>query len=142
MTCLLLDTNILVYGIDQESRYFDAARHILNQSDMKLVTTSKNLVEFLTVVTKSSGYGLDQDVALDILDEIIRGIEILYPSQVSFAILLELVGRYQPQSLQIHDFEIVSIGLANEIHDFATFNRKDFKAIKEISLSDFLMQGG
>lgn len=68
MNNLLLDTNILVYGIDQESRYFDVARRVLNQSDMKLVTTSKNLVEFLTVVTRSSGYGLAQEVALEILD--------------------------------------------------------------------------
>lgn len=66
--------------------------------------------------------------------DIIRGVEILYPSQESFAILLELVGRYQPQGLQIHDFEIVSIGLAHGIHDLATFNRKDFQPIKEVSL--------
>jgi len=42
--------------------------------------------------------------------------------------------RYQPKGLKVHDFEIISIGLAAGIQQIATFNEKDFKAVKEISL--------
>jgi len=136
MSRLLVDTNILIYGIDEDSKFFDQSRRILDHSDYQLVTTSKNLVEFLTVVTRSSGYGLETTTALEILDEIIQGIQIIYPSQDSLAILLELIQRYQPSGLQIHDFEIISIGLAAGIYDVATFNEKDFRAVKEISLLD------
>ena len=136
MSRLLVDTNILVYGIDEDSKFFDQSRRILDYSDYQLVTTSKNLVEFLTVVTRSSGYALETEDALEILDEIIQGIQIIYPSQDSLAMLLELSRRYQPSGLQIHDFEIISIGLAAGIYDVATFNEKDFKAVNEISLLD------
>jgi predicted nucleic acid-binding protein len=128
MSKLLIDTNILIYGIDEDSKFFEKSHQILDSPDYEyqLVTTSKNLVEFLTVVTRSSGYGLETEKALDILDEIIQKIQIIYPSQDSLAILLELTKRYQPTGLKIHDFEIISIGLAAGIYDVATFNKKDF----------------
>lgn len=79
MSRILIDTNIFVYGIDQDSIYFKRARQILDESEPQLVTTSKSLVEFLSVVTKPAGYDLKADMALEILDEIIRGVEIVYP---------------------------------------------------------------
>jgi len=106
----------------------------LEQEKNQLVTTSKNLIEFLAVTTKSSGYNLNNDTALEIVEEIITGIEIVYPTQESMAIFLDLLNRYQPKGLKIHDFEIISIGLANGIHEVATFNTRDFESVKEISL--------
>jgi predicted nucleic acid-binding protein len=136
MSKLLVDTNILIYGIDEDSKFFGQSRNILDHSDYQLVTTSKNLVEFLAVVTRASGYDFKTDRALEILDEIIQGVQIIYPSQDSLAILLELTRRYEPSSLKIHDYEIISIGLAAGIYDVATFNRKDFQAVNEITLLD------
>jgi len=71
---------------------------------------------------------------LEIVEEIIQGVEIVYPTQESMAIFLDLMNRYQPKGLKVHDFEIISIGLANGLYEVATFNKKDFKPIKEISL--------
>jgi len=136
MSKLLVDTNILIYGIDEDSKFFDQSRNILDHSDYQLVTTSKNLVDFLTVVTRASGYDFKTDRALEILDEIIQGVQIIYPSQDSLAILLELTRRYRPSGLKIHDYEIMSIGLASGIYDVATFNKKDFQAVNEILLLD------
>ncbi|NBC65029.1 MAG: PIN domain-containing protein [Bacteroidetes bacterium] len=136
MSKILIDTNILVYGIDEDSAFFKRARGILEQEKNQLITTSKNLVEFLSSTTKSSGYNLDNDTALEIVEEIISGVEIVYPSQESMAIFLDLMRRYQPKGLKVHDLEIISIGLANGVHEVATFNTKDFKTIKEISLLD------
>jgi len=134
MSKVLLDTNILVYGIDQDSAFFKRARTILEQENNQLITTSKNLIEFLAVTTKSSGYNLDNETALGIIEEIIQGIEIVYPTQESMAIFLDLMNRYQPKGLKVHDFEIISIGLAHGVNEVATFNTKDFKSVKEISL--------
>lgn len=134
MSKILVDTNILVYGIDEDSAFFKRARKLLEQEKNQLVTTSKNLVEFLAVTTKSSGYNLNNVMASEIVEEIIRGIEIVYPTQESMAIFLDLMNRYQPRGLKVHDFEIISIGLANGIHEVATFNTKDFKSVREISL--------
>lgn len=136
MSKILADTNILVYAIDEDSKFFNRSRNILEQEKYKVVTTSKNLIEFLAVTTKASGYNLSNNEALEIIEEIIEGIEIVYPSQESMAIFLELMNKYQPKGLKVHDFEIISIGLAHGIKDVATFNTKDFKSVKEFTLSD------
>jgi predicted nucleic acid-binding protein len=136
MSRVLIDTNIFIYGIDEDSKFYDQAKKILDQSDKQLVTTSKNLVEFLAVVTKSSGYNLNPELALEIIEEIIQSVEVIYPTRESTAILLDLVHLYSPSGLKIHDFEIISIGLAHGIHEVATFNTKDFELVQEISLSD------
>jgi predicted nucleic acid-binding protein len=136
MSKVLVDTNILVYGIDEDSVFFKRARKILEQENYQLVTTSKNLIEFLAVTTKSSGYNLNNETALEIVEEIIQGIEIVYPTQESMAIFLDLMNRYQPKGLKVHDVEIISIGLAHGVHEVATFNTKDFKSVKEISITE------
>ena len=135
MSKILVDTNILVYGIDEDSAFFKRARKVLEQEKYQLVTTSKNLIEFLAVTTKISGYNLENDTALEIIEEILQGIEIVYPTQESMAIFLDLMTRYQPKGLKVHDFEIISIGLAHGVHEVATFNTKDFKSVNEIVLA-------
>ena len=134
MSSVLVDTNILIYGIDEDSAFYKRARKILGQENNQLVTTSKNLIEFLAVTTKSLGYNLSNETALEIIEEIIQGIDIIYPTQESMAIFLDLMNRYQPKGLKVHDFEIISIGLAHGVQEVATFNTKDFKSVKEISL--------
>lgn len=134
MNKILIDTNILVYGIDEDSTFFKRARKILEQEKNQLATTSKNLIEFLAVTTKSSGYNLNNDTALEIVEEIIQGIEVVYPTNESLAVFFDLMNRYQPKGLKVHDFEIISIGLANGLQEVATFNTKDFQSVKEISL--------
>ena len=135
MSKILVYTNSLVYGIDEDSAFFKRARKILEQEKYQLVTTSKNLIEFLAVTTKISGYNLENDTALEIIEEILQGIEIVYPTQESMAIFLDLMTRYQPKGLKVHDFEIISIGLAHGVHEVATFNTKDFKSVNEIVLA-------
>jgi|GEM_PF-6526811 len=50
---------------------------------------------------------------------------------------IDLLRKYQPIGLQIHDFEIVSVGLSNQVSTIATFNEKDFKKVSEIELYVF-----
>jgi hypothetical protein len=71
---------------------------------------------------------------LEIAEEIIQDIEIVYPIQESVAIFLDLMSRYQPRGLKVYDFEIISIGMASGLHEVAMFNTKDFKSVKERSL--------
>ncbi|QDZ41598.1 type II toxin-antitoxin system VapC family toxin (plasmid) [Euhalothece natronophila Z-M001] len=131
---LLVDTNILVYAIDEDSQFYATSRSVLQKKDKTLFTTSKNITEFLTVMTRSSGYGLSTETALNLLQKLIQQLEIIYPTPDSLATFLELVASYQPSGLKLHDFEIISIALANGICDIATFNQKDFQTITEITL--------
>ncbi|MFQ5630345.1 MAG: type II toxin-antitoxin system VapC family toxin [bacterium] len=136
MNRVLVDTNILVYAIDERSKFKTKARNAIFHPDFDVFTTSKNLSEFLAVATRPSNHTLPIDEAFAILDEFTDIFTILYPSTHSYSILKKLSLKYKPTGLLIHDFEIASIGLAAGITEIATFNRKDFQGIKEINLID------
>jgi len=135
MSKILLDTNILIYSIDEDSKYFQSAQNlILNNTSDELYTTSKNISEFLAVVTRMSQNSLNIEDALQITEDFSNLLTILYPSPLSFSKFQYLLIKYKPRGIKIHDFEIVSIALAHQIDFIATLNEKDFEFIKEIKL--------
>jgi len=135
MSKLLLDTNVLIYSIDKDSKYFTKAQNIFSEQH-ELFTTSKNLSEFLVVITRIPN-PLSLKDALLVVEDFTNVMTILYPDAESFLILKDLLERYKPIGLQIHDYEILSIGLSNQITTIATFNEKDFNRVKEIKLHIF-----
>lgn len=136
MSEVLVDTNILVYSVDQDSMFFERSRALLESPDFELTTTSKNIAELLVVLTKSTGYNLDNQLVLEVLDGIRRNMRIIYPDQKSLDILSDLIRLYDPKGLRIHDMEIIAISLAHDINLVATFNVNDFKPVNEIELLD------
>jgi predicted nucleic acid-binding protein len=126
MSKILLDKNVLIYAIDKGSKYFNKAQKLFSEP-FELYTTSKNISEFLAVVTRIPKNPLPLNDALLIIEDFINVLTIFYPTKDSFSIFQNLIQKYKPTGLQIHDYEIVSIGLANQITTIATFNEKDFK---------------
>ena len=137
MNKLLLDTNVLIYSIDEESKFFTKSQTLISNSNYELYITSKNIAEFLSVVTRIPQNSLKIDEALAIIQDFQEFSTVLYPTERSFIVFRELLHKYKPSGLKIHDFEIVSIGLANKIKTVATFNVKDVKDINEINLYKF-----
>ena len=133
MNKLLLDTNILIYSIDEGSKYFSKSQNLFSDQ-FELYTTSKNLSEFLSVVTRLPQKSLSLNDALLVVEDFINVMTILYPDKESFLIFQSLLRKYKPIGLKIHDYEILSIGIANKIKTLATFNEKDFKEVEEIKL--------
>jgi len=136
MSKLLLDTNVLIYSIDEGSKYFSEAQNLFSEP-LELCTTSKNISEFLAVITRIPKNPLPLNDALLVVEDFINVMTIYYPTQESFLTFQNLLHKYKPMGLKIHDYEIASIGLANQITTIATFNEKDFKNIKEIELYSF-----
>lgn len=136
MSKLLLDTNVLIYSIDEDSKYFKRSHNLFSEQ-FELYTTSKNLSEFLSVITRIPKNPLSLKDALLVVDDFTKAATILYPNDESFLIFQNLLHKYQPTGLQIHDYEILSIGLANQVSTIATFNEKDFNRVKEIELYIF-----
>lgn len=66
---LVIDTNILVYAIDEDSEFYSKSQALLYDSDYALFTTSKNLSEFLAVVTKGQVASLSIEEALAVLED-------------------------------------------------------------------------
>ncbi|MDP2303318.1 MAG: hypothetical protein Q8N03_12945 [Ignavibacteria bacterium] len=53
MNEILFDTNLLIYAIDEESKYYNSVQQLLNNKENKLFTTSKNVSEFWVYVVYS-----------------------------------------------------------------------------------------
>ena len=131
---ILVDTNILIYSIDADSKFHKRSLEVLLDPDKELYTTSKNISEFLVVLTRTKTVKINVIEALEILSELLTNINVLYPDKQTHLMFYELLKKYQPIGLRIHDFEIASISLANGIDTIATENRPDFKNIEEIKI--------
>ncbi|MGM0453816.1 MAG: type II toxin-antitoxin system VapC family toxin [Thermodesulfobacteriota bacterium] len=134
MNSILVDTNVLIYATDEDSTFFEPAQSLISRSDLDLYTTSKNLTEFLSVVTRHPRNRISVSDAITVIDDFYDIFQILYPTKKSYGILLTLLNQYRPAGLKIHDFEIAGIGLANGIKHIATFNEKDFNTIAEVEM--------
>ncbi len=131
---ILVDTNVFIYAIDQDSKFHNQAFEFLSNTDLKLFTTSKNITETLVVLTRDEDLNLSIEECIKLLEDILVDIVILYPNELSLKIFFELVCKYNAKGLWIHDIEIASIALAYGIDRIATKNIKDFSKIEEISI--------
>lgn len=133
---VLVDTNILIYAVDIDSRFHDRAQKLLTNSALQLFTTTKNISEFLVVLTKNKELGLSSSECLAILDSLLTNIVVLYPTPMSFEVFQDLIRKYKPCGLWIHDVEIASIGIAYGVSVIATTNVADFKRIAEVKIME------
>lgn len=134
MNKVFLDTNVLIYSTNYDSKYFSETNEYINESKLSFYTSSKNLSEFLSVVTRKPANPLKIEQALLLIENFISKFIILYPDSNSFSVFKELLKKYKPLGLKIHDFEIVSISISNNINSILTYNEKDFIEVKEVSL--------
>lgn len=137
MNSVLLDTNVLVYSIDEDSKYFSASQKLIYDTNVKLYTTSKNISEMLAVLTRHPQNKISGKKAVDIIKGILSYVNLLFPDEKSSVLFFELLLQYKPTGLKIHDFEILSIAKANCVDSIATFNVKDFKNVEGLSFYPF-----
>lgn len=135
MSNLLVNTDLLVYAIDEDSQFYERTRQLLYEAGHEVFTTSKNLGEFLAVITRGNPPLLSVHQAVKLADEIEQNFTVLYPTPESSQILRGLLRKYQAAGQQIHDFEIVSIGLSYQVNLFGTLNGRYFSGITEIELT-------
>jgi predicted nucleic acid-binding protein len=137
MSKIIIDTNILVYSINRSSEYHEKSISLLKDSGFELFTTSKNISEFLTVLTKLPHNKLDITTALRLVNEFREIMTIIFPNEKSLKIFEDLLLKYKTAGLKIHDMEIISIALENGIDTIATFNKKDYSNINEVITLDW-----
>ncbi|MEO6905699.1 MAG: PIN domain-containing protein [Ginsengibacter sp.] len=134
MNNVLIDTNILVYGFNEDSIYHERSKRLLSDPLSSLFITSKNISEFFAETSKLKA---DLQLALIYYFDLKLNSTLFFPTKKSLFILETLIKKYQPVGNRVYDFEIVSMMLDNDLIDIATFNRKDFISITEIRLFDF-----
>ena len=55
---ILVDTNVLIYAVDADSQFNEQAIKFLSDPALKLFTTSKNISEFLVILTRDTEINL------------------------------------------------------------------------------------
>ncbi len=131
---VLLDTNVLMYAVQDDSEFYERSQLVLNDLTLELFVTSKNLVEFVVAITKGEKPLATVNQALDMMETFEEQLHVLYPNFASLIEFERLVSVYQIRGLRVHDAEIAAIGLANGVSTIATFNTDDFKNLQEITL--------
>ncbi len=138
---ILIDSNIWVYGVKEDSPFYKQARSIIdraNKGEIRTCISPQILGEFYTVVTnpQKTSPPLTPDEAVEIIKSLLstEAVLTIYPSKNTLEITLELVRRYQIKALDFFDAYIVATMLDNRVEKIYTVNDKDFKPFKEIEV--------
>ena len=131
---LFVDTNILIYAVDEDSKYHGQSLHLIQHSEYNLFLTSKNITEFFVALTRTSDINISSRECLECLDSLLFYFDVIYPNQGSLVKLKYLIYKYNPSGLWIHDLEIISMAMEYEIFKIATKNVQDFEKVEEIEI--------
>ncbi len=131
MINLVLDTNILLYALDESAVFHSKSLEIMRSTSFNHFITTKSISEYFAVCSKLD---YEREKVMAFYEDMQENMFFLFPSKKSLSIFTELIEKYQPRGNRIFDIEIVSIMLANEVKNLATFNINDFKNIIEINL--------
>jgi predicted nucleic acid-binding protein len=126
----IVDTNILIYALNIESRFYGFSRGILRDNSGNIFLAHKSITEFIAVMSKIGRY----DIIENELDTLYGRFNIVYSDESSAGILRDLVLRYRPSGNRVYDFEIISVMLNIGISRIATVNVSDFSGIDEIQI--------
>ena len=97
---LMLDTNVLIYGMDAQSIYHTSATALLTDPAYELFISTKVVSEFFAVCSKLKVATTD---ALNFYHELQKNIEILYPNALS-------LSHFESLIQSIHSAAIFKIG--------------------------------
>jgi len=131
---VLLDTNVLIYALDKESQFHFWATRFFEDDNFTCFTSSKNLAEFLCVLTRGPSPALQVNEAINAIKVFLTHCRVLYPDHKSLKIMCDLILEHEVRGLLVHDYEIASIAIANGIPHMASVNRADFKKIPFLRL--------
>lgn len=129
---VLLDTNILLYAMDNSSKYNKVFIGILENPAYELYVSTKNISELIAVCSKLE---IDKKIVLQYINDTILNIcSLLFPNKQSTKVFLQIIENKQIKGNKVYDMEIASILIVNKIDRIATFNHKDFKEISEVTI--------
>ena len=131
---VLVDTGILLRAFVKAEPTSAAIRRSireLRERGEELVTAVQKIAEFSNVSTRPAtargGYGLPTSklgLRIAFIERLCRR---LYEGEESYAIWRRLVAAHAITGVAVHDARLVSIMLANSVHQVLTLNDRDFR---------------
>ncbi|MBI2641334.1 type II toxin-antitoxin system VapC family toxin [Candidatus Roizmanbacteria bacterium] len=134
---MLLDSNIVVYAINSASPKHSVAQKFINQYRQSLFLAHQNVLETIRIIThRKFPNPMTITSALKTLSNFTETLSLISPKQESYFLATELIKKYSLDADKVFDAYLVATALSNGITTIATDNEKDFKVIKEISVTD------
>lgn len=135
----LLDANILVYAVNEDSQFHDTAVKLRNKGlmgEIPLCVTPQVLSEFFAIITDPRRIELpltQAEAALEVENYFFsKSIIKVYPQPNVIQFMLDFLKRYSVTRQGIFDLQLVATMLANNITRIYTYNEKDFLQYAEI----------
>ncbi len=138
----LLDTNILVYAVNEDSEFYKAASEIHSKvldGSIQACISMQNLIEFYSIITSNRVQKpLPAQIAFDEIDKYIadQRIKKIQFNGDALVTLRELAIKYNVTAQNIYDLKIVATMPVNNIGEIITANERDFKKFSEIKVTN------
>ena len=143
-----LDTNILVYSIDELSPFHNQAKSFLNKlvdDPKRLALTWQVLMELYAVVTSAGKrMKISSENAWKFVQSLLASgkVELIYPNNSTYKILNQILTKKKCVGSKVFDLFLAATLLSNDINILVTENTKDFFGIsnfKAKSMNEFGM---
>ena len=135
-----LDTNILVYLLNNASSFYDQARLAVLKTEkqkIQLVVCQQNLVELVRVLTDYYQYNLIQ--AVNQVNKLMEtNIQVVTPLTSTINTYLELCRKADGKARRHFDLYLAATLIDNKIETLITNDKSGFKGIKKLKVIDLL----
>lgn len=138
---IFIDTNVLIYSTfpdfepEKHARSFETLNQLL-QAGTPLFVSSQILREFFAISTNGSIFKkpLNHKQAVGKIQEFLKRFTLILEKETTIQILMELVEKHAVLRHKVHDLNIAATMIDHGISQLLTYNKKDFKRIRSITL--------
>lgn len=132
---ILLDSNLIVYSLYNESPKQAKSQEFIRSNLSKLCVSHQNILESVRVLTHPKfASPMSPKDANRAVWEIVGALNLISPNIESLFLVRELIDKHKLKGNKIFDAYLVATAMANEIFSIATDNVKDFKIFEEINV--------
>ena len=138
---VLLDTNILVYGHQEQSEFHARSRSILKQGfvgKIPVCLCPQVCVEFYATITnpKRVTNPAPPEEAIEEIEKYLKSsnVRIIHPGEETWEYTLSLLKRRAPKGMKVFDLKLIATMLSNDVSRIYTFNRDDFVPFPELEV--------
>jgi len=132
---MMIDSNILIYSLNDSSPHFKQAQSFL-RAQKSVIISHQNILETLRVITHPTRFPnpFTHKQAIRAIEAILSNSQILHPKSSTYLLALELIKKYQIIGNQIFDAYLVATALDNGVTMIASDNIKHLGKYTEIKV--------
>lgn len=130
-----LDTNILIYAINENSQFFETARLIIDSiQNYQIYVSDKTLYEFYAVI--SNLFKDDLSIAYDLFDKMLNIFDgkIIRSKENTIGLVRDFIESEAKSGKYVHDLVLAAICVDNQVDVLISQNVKDFEGLKALKV--------